>query len=82
MACKRELVLLLQLPAAWSSTSDQKQALPGCPDKCGNIPVPYPFGIGPNCSREGFEITCSSTNSGSPRASISGLDIEVTDIYR
>nr|XP_010905851.1 wall-associated receptor kinase 2-like [Elaeis guineensis] len=81
MACKRvalvllqlQLVVVLQLPAARTA------ALPGCPDKCGNIPVPYPFGIGPNCSREGFEITCNgSTNRA--RAFIADSNIEITGI--
>lgn len=31
-----------------------------CPDKCGNVTVPYPFGIGPGCSLEpSFDLNCS-----------------------
>jgi len=26
-------------------------ALPGCPETCGNITVPYPFGTRPGCFR-------------------------------
>jgi hypothetical protein len=33
-------------------------ALPGCPDSCGGIAVPYPFGIGQGCFHEGFNLTC------------------------
>ncbi|KAJ4760324.1 Wall-associated kinase family protein [Rhynchospora pubera] len=36
-------------------------SLPGCPDKCGKISVPYPFGIGTGCYRDGFEITCNES---------------------
>jgi len=35
-------------------------AKPGCPDKCGNVSIPYPFGIGKDCFREGFEVYCST----------------------
>ena len=35
-------------------------AKPGCRDKCGNVSIPYPFGIGKDCFREGFEVYCST----------------------
>ncbi|XBI59373.1 hypothetical protein VPH35_040452 [Triticum aestivum] len=36
-------------------------ALPGCREACGNVTVPYPFGIGHGCFREGFNLTCDET---------------------
>ncbi|CAN6203235.1 unnamed protein product [Urochloa humidicola] len=33
--------------------------LPGCPDKCGNISIPFPFGLKRGCFREGFQVTCN-----------------------
>ncbi|XP_073356776.1 wall-associated receptor kinase 3-like [Aegilops tauschii subsp. strangulata] len=32
---------------------------PGCREKCGNITIPFPFGIGLRCFREGFEVLCN-----------------------
>ncbi|CAL5050760.1 unnamed protein product [Urochloa decumbens] len=36
-------------------------AKPGCPDRCGNLSIPYPFGIGEGCFRKGFNVTCDET---------------------
>ena len=33
-------------------------ALPGCPESCGGVQVPYPFGIGRGCFHQGFNLTC------------------------
>ncbi|TVU18217.1 hypothetical protein EJB05_34301, partial [Eragrostis curvula] len=33
--------------------------LPGCLDKCGNISIPYPFGMEPGCFLPGFHVTCN-----------------------
>nr|DAD29467.1 TPA_asm: hypothetical protein HUJ06_030935 [Nelumbo nucifera] len=46
-----------------SSSTMPLQAKPNCADKCGNITVPYPFGIGddPSCYRDGFNLFCNNT---------------------
>nr|DAD30281.1 TPA_asm: hypothetical protein HUJ06_031749 [Nelumbo nucifera] len=46
-----------------TATSSPIMTKPDCPDKCGNITVPYPFGLGkdPSCYREGFQLLCNHT---------------------
>nr|DAD29449.1 TPA_asm: hypothetical protein HUJ06_030917 [Nelumbo nucifera] len=67
MALQVVLLLLLCLTTATTSSSSvmSELAKPGCPDKCGNITVPYPFGMGddPRCYREefGFQLICNHT---------------------
>ncbi|CAK7345809.1 unnamed protein product [Dovyalis caffra] len=53
----------------------------GCRDSCGNVTIPYPFGMEKKgCYiEERFKIHCNST-SGVPTISISGIDMEVTNI--
>ncbi|TVU10511.1 hypothetical protein EJB05_44047, partial [Eragrostis curvula] len=46
---------------------------------CGNVSVPYPFGIQPGCYREGFNLTCD-TSRGSPRLLLGDGSLRVTDI--
>ncbi|CAN6362533.1 unnamed protein product [Urochloa humidicola] len=36
--------------------------LPNCSTTCGDVPVPYPFGIRPGCYKPGFNLTCDMSH--------------------
>ncbi|XP_037454400.1 uncharacterized protein LOC119324732 [Triticum dicoccoides] len=41
--------------------------------------IPYPFGIGPDCFRQGFDLTCNHSTK-HPRLFLGSSTIQVTDI--
>nr|AIY68239.1 wall-associated kinase [Zea mays] len=53
-------VLLIQLAAVECLSA----AIPGCLTQCGGVEIPYPFGVGTNCSRKGFRIKCINGSAG------------------
>ncbi|CAN6313556.1 unnamed protein product [Urochloa humidicola] len=57
------LVLIVTLAPAPSVRGASGWALPSCQTRCGGVDVPYPFGVGvgANCFRPGFAITCAGT---------------------
>ncbi|KAH6801419.1 hypothetical protein C2S52_001883 [Perilla frutescens var. hirtella] len=69
---------LLLLPPAFSSGLVPK---PGCRDRCGNVLIPFPFGVGSDCSfGKYFNITCNTSNN-TPTPYLSFFeDIEVVEI--
>jgi len=65
-------IATMQLVLIWSITSTimlvasrahppSADSLAHCPKTCGDVSIQYPFGIGPGCSRQGFEVTCNRT---------------------
>ncbi|KAG1363286.1 wall-associated receptor kinase 2-like [Cocos nucifera] len=55
------LLQLASLLAKFEAATVTPDSLPGCQAKCGNVCIPYPFGIGEGCFVEGFDITCNDS---------------------
>lgn len=69
-----------------SSTAIEAQqpliAKPNCPSQCGNVSIPYPFGIGEGCYVDNwFKILCNqSTSPPTPYLNYTSLHLEVLEI--
>ncbi|XP_048536595.1 wall-associated receptor kinase 5-like isoform X2 [Triticum urartu] len=54
-------------------------SLAHCIPRCGDVDIPYPFGIGPGCFRQGFDLTCNHSTK-HPRLFLGSSTLQVTDI--
>ncbi|KAI8568547.1 hypothetical protein RHMOL_Rhmol02G0209400 [Rhododendron molle] len=74
----RELGNKVGYPA--ESVAQYPLAKPGCQERCGNISIPYPFGIGSNCyMADGFAVTCNHSFN-PPKPFINSINLEVLQI--
>ncbi|KAL9224559.1 hypothetical protein vseg_000581 [Gypsophila vaccaria] len=58
-----KILLVIFLLASVTKAAPPHIAKPGCRDKCGNVSIPYPFGIGPKCyHNRWFDVVCTNDN--------------------
>uniref|UniRef100_A0ACD5V830 Uncharacterized protein n=1 Tax=Avena sativa TaxID=4498 RepID=A0ACD5V830_AVESA len=69
-------VLLLGLGIMLHLASISAEPAPGCQTQCGNVKIPYPFGIGSACAlNSGFEINCNRTDDGNEKPFIGNVEV-------
>ncbi|CAN6329896.1 unnamed protein product [Urochloa humidicola] len=78
-------LVLIIFPAIEVSATSSGLAvsLPGCPDKCGNVTIPYPFGIGDACAASSlspnFTVICNNSFQ-PPRPTIGDPSMAVVEV--
>uniref|UniRef100_A0A8I6X1C5 Protein kinase domain-containing protein n=1 Tax=Hordeum vulgare subsp. vulgare TaxID=112509 RepID=A0A8I6X1C5_HORVV len=72
------LIVLMALELLMATVAAAPVALPGCPEACGSVTVPYPFGFRQGCFHKGFNLTCDET--GHPPKLFLHDDVEVDAI--
>ncbi|XP_047940412.1 wall-associated receptor kinase-like 9 isoform X2 [Salvia hispanica] len=77
--CPLQLIISIFLLLPPQLLSAALHAEPGCQDRCGDLLIPYQFGVGPNCSHSPhFDINCDSSTD-PPKAYLSILKKEVIE---
>ncbi|GJZ90570.1 kinase RLK-Pelle-WAK family protein [Tanacetum coccineum] len=79
-AWQKNVVNVRKYFAMTTSIQVPNYAKQGCNDKCGNVRIPYPFGIGANCSvNEWYNVDCNSSTpylSALDHLEVVGVDLE------
>lgn len=75
--------LWLILLAAITASVSEAQSLTGCPEKCGDTDIPYPFGVGvrpgtsQNCFlKESFNVTCQNSTLFTGNLPVSSISLQ------
>ncbi|EAZ18767.1 hypothetical protein OsJ_34294 [Oryza sativa Japonica Group] len=57
LAMPQQLIVLLLLFHATAAPAGGQRA--GCPSKCGEVDIPFPFGVGVDCALPGLNVSCN-----------------------
>ena len=69
------ITFLLLLTYGLAEAAAPPMAMPGCKDTCGNVSIPYPFGMTAGCYlNDWFKIVCTGKGS-SARAFLPGINL-------
>ena len=77
------ITFLLLLAVAYGlAEGAPPMAKPNCPARCGNVSIPYPFGIGSNCfMHKTYEIVCNESGvAAAAIAFLPSIQVEVLEI--
>ena len=74
------ILVLLTYELAEAAAAAAPIAKPDCNSSCGNLKIPFPFGIGPRCYMDKlFEVVCNG-NGSSPKGFLTSIHKEVLQI--
>uniref|UniRef100_M8BT51 Wall-associated receptor kinase 5 n=1 Tax=Aegilops tauschii TaxID=37682 RepID=M8BT51_AEGTA len=73
-------VLLVVVAVMLHLASTSAQPGPGCKTQCGDVDIPYTFGISIGCAIKGFEIICRRTADGTDKPFMFVQAVEVLSI--
>ncbi|XP_019199664.1 PREDICTED: wall-associated receptor kinase 3-like [Ipomoea nil] len=73
--------ILVFAPSTTTSKTNYPIAKPNCDDHCGNVSLPFPFGLNEDCYlNQDFFINCTTGPDGSPKPLLRRSDIEVRSV--